>query len=169
MKFLYALLMNLSKLPVIAVGLLVVPFLWRFRRRPLHKMPSYLMPWVNPEDWTEGYRKFGPFLNCVPVNVYGKVAGFWLFYKYHALRNGGDGLRNYDWHVAMIRIADLDVEILDNGYTVTQGKYGSWYREFGKVQVKFGFRMVPSDADGFNLSSFRHVYGCAPAWSFRIR
>ncbi len=169
MKFLYALLMNLSKLPVIAVGLVVVPFLWRFRRRPINKMPSWLMPWVNPEDWTGGYRKFGPFVNCVPLNVYGKTVGFWLFYKYHALRNGGDGLRNYDWHVADIRPRYMKVVQETNGYTVTQGKYRSWYRKYGKVQVKFGFRMRPSDADGYNRLSFRHVFGSAPAWSFRIR
>ncbi len=169
MKFLYALLMNLSKIPVILLGYFVVPFLWPLRKRPAHKMPSWLMPWVNPEDWTGGYRKFGPFLNCVPPNIYGKTPGLWGFYKYHAFRNGGDGLRNYEWHIARINPSQLDVKYHDNGYTVTQGKYRSWYREFGKVQIKFGFRMVPNDFMGYDDLSFRHVFGCAPAWSFRIR
>lgn len=173
MRFLYATLQNLAKFPVRLLGFFIVPFLWPLRKRPIGDMPRALMPWVNPEDWTGGYRRFPPEYNCLPQNM-GLRGGFWSFYWYHAGRNGGDGLRNYDWHVARIISDDIEFQYHDNGYTVYQDRYGSWFRRYNlwgnkELQVKYGFRMKPEDALGYNRHSFRHVYGSAPASSFRIR
>lgn len=168
MRLLYATFQNLLKIPVRIVGWFIVPLLWFYKERDINDMPSVLMPWVNPEDWTGGYRGFPPEFQCMPQNVR-KHHGFWDFFWYHAMRNGGDGLRNYDWHVAKINPEEIEVEILPNGYNVYQGKFGSWFRQWGKVQVKYGFRMIPEDKLGFNPRSYRHLYGSAPTSSFRIR
>lgn len=172
--FLYTLLQNLAKIPFVLTGLIVTPFLWKYRRVPLSWMPWWTIPWVNPEDWSFGWRDHEPALNCVPKNLQDQYSGFWGFYRYHALRNGGDGLRNYAWHNAVYRQDRMILTNHPHGYTIRQDNYLSWYRAWpvGKrfIQIKFGYRMKPIDTvKGFRKNSLRWVHGAAPAWSIRIR
>ena len=167
----YATLQNLIKIPVIIAGIVMVPVLWFWRKTPHSKIPKVLLPWCNPEDWYGGYRMLPIEYNCVPADVYGGQHGFWRYYQYHASRNGGDGLRNYDWHVC--RYVHEDMKLVyenDKGYRVQQGKYGSIGRYFfgKKFFAKYGYRCTPRDVrNGYNPKSFRWNYGAAPAWSFR--
>ena len=169
-QFLFALLMNLSKVPAIVSGLFVVPFMWRWRKVSAIAVPSRYRPWLNPEDWTGGYREFPPEYNCIPPDLYEGKRGFWQFYHYHAIRNGGDGLRNYDWHVARYIDGAMSYRTTKYGYYVEQGIYGSWVWNFTRVRIKFGWRMTPADVEhGYDPRSFRWVYGAGPTWSIRLR
>ena len=165
---LYVIVQNLAKLPVIVTGWIVVPCLWPLRTRSIVEMPKWLLPWVNPEDWTGGYRNFPPEYNCVPNNIYPEPVGFWRFVQYHAFRNGGDGLRNYEWHLCRYDDSMRIIHHDDDGYTIRQGKYLSIGRRIGKRFLKFGWRMTPKDVhDGYQPDSIRWNYGASPAWSFR--
>jgi hypothetical protein len=169
-QFLFALGMNLTKIPVIVAGLFVVPFMYRLRAVPAQNMPAKYRPWLNPEDWTGGYREFPPEYGCVPPDLQERYSGLWGFWKYHALRNGGDGLRNYDWHVARYEEDAMSFRYHKYGYYVEQGIYGSWMWSFTRVKIKFGWRMKPTDSlNGYNPNSIRWVYGAGPTWSFRLR
>lgn len=167
-QFLYALLQNLSKVPVIVLGWFIVPFMWFLRGRHVDNMPALLIPWTNPEDWTGGYRDFPAEYNCIPPNLYEGKRGFWQFYKYHAFRNGGDGLRNYEWHLCRYEQHRMVIKYLKHGTYVEQGKYGSWQLQFNRLHIKFGFRMTPIDAiKGYQVNSIRWNYGASAAWSAR--
>jgi hypothetical protein len=170
-KVLYAFLMNLSKLPVVVVGWVLIAPMWFLRKRPISTMPKLLMPWVNPEDWTGGYRDFPPEYACVPHDMYDGKHGFWQFYKYHAWRNGGDGLRNYEWHLCRYKVGAMKVKYYKHGYRVHQGKYGSWYFRYKGWAIKFGFRQMPIDAmrQDPDPHSIRWMHGAGPAWSIRKR
>lgn len=167
----YATLQNLIKIPVILLGLVMVPVMWFYRRTPIKDVPKVLLPWCNPEDWFGGYRQFPVQYNCVPPNLYGGKRGFWEFFKYHAFRNGGDGLRNYEWHNCKYVHEDMVLVYKnDNGYRIQQGKYGSigryWFNK--RYYTKYGFRCTPRDVkEGYDPKSFRWNFGAAPAWSFR--
>ena len=143
---LYATLQNLIKLPVLVLGFIIVPAMWPLRHTPIKDIPKWLLPWCNPEDWYGGYRGLPRDYNCVPHNIYGGKHGFWDYFRYHALRNGADGLRNYDWHVC--RYVHEDMEIVyenDKGYRVQQGKYGSIGRYWLNKRYfsKIGYRCTP--------------------------
>jgi hypothetical protein len=85
----YATLQNLSKIPVIIAGVVVVPVvMWWFRKTPISDVPKVLLPWCNPEDWYGGYRALPVDYNCVPDNIYDGDHSFWRFWQYHAFRNG---------------------------------------------------------------------------------
>ena len=92
---------------------------------------------------------------------------FWAFYKYHAIRNPADGIRNFDW-------LNLDIEpdkvryvtwnlqkFYEPWYIKEPGVYGYaawqgvwlgikviWIRETSYSEIKFGFRVEPGDAHG---------------------
>lgn len=166
----YIIIQNLAKVPVIVSGFLIVPLvMWWYRKRPIKDMPKVLLPWTNPEDWTGGFRNFPPENNCVPTNVYDGKVGFRRFVQYHAFRNGGDGLRNYEWHLCRYDADSMRiVEHGPDGYKIRQGKYLSIGRRIGKRFLKFGWRMTPQDvANGFDPNSIRWKHGASPAWSFR--
>ena len=168
----YAILQNLAKIPVILVGWVLVPFLWNYRHYDIHHLKivhPWMTPWLNPEDWTGGYRDFPPDYNCVPPNLYEGSRTLWDFYRYHAWRNGGDGLRNYDWHLCLYDHSKMEiVKEHEKGYTVRQGKYLSIGRWVGDYFIKFGWRQTPTDVrGGYDPKSIRWNYGAGPAWSFR--
>lgn len=168
----YATLQNLIKIPVIIAGVVVIPLImWWYRKTPISNVPRILLPWCNPEDWYGGYRQLPRTFNCVPSQVYGGKHGFWQFFRYHAFRNGGDGLRNYSWHTCTYKHKDM-VLVYQNekGYRIQQGKYGSIGRYWfgGKYFTKYGYRQTPRDVkEGYDPKSIRWNFGAGPAWSFR--
>ncbi len=82
----------LVKIPVNALGLLVVPFLWKYRFTDYKDVPKRFKLWTNIEDWQGGINNYGE--SSLPRWWVKRAGiGFKSFYKYHAIRNGGDGLR----------------------------------------------------------------------------
>lgn len=166
------LLQTLAKVPVHILGWFIVPFMWFFREVPYEKMRnSLLAPWVNPEDWTGGYRNFPPEYNCVPRDIYDGKQGFLQFYLYHAFRNGADGLRNFEWHLCRYDHDKMHI-VYDDGtgynFTIRQGKYVSIQRRYGKHMLKVGWRMNLRDIrEGYDPKSIRWNHGSSVASSFR--
>ena len=115
------------KLPTLFAGFIMVIPLYFYRKRAFDEVPKIFLPWQNPEDWND--RIMGTE-NSIPqwwVNEMG--TGFWSFYKYHAIRNPANGLRNYDF-------IDLDLKEGEIYYwTPTYYKhYAPWY--VGKYNIK---------------------------------
>lgn len=91
------------KLPVVVLGLVVVPIMYRWRAVPFDDVPKIFTLWLNPEDWTGG-----------PQGVVGESlpkwwidrhdgASFGMWVHYHAIRNPANGIRNLEF-------LDLDIE-----------------------------------------------------------
>jgi hypothetical protein len=67
-----ALAHSLKTLPFELLGYFVVPFLYRYRQVPLSIMKTkhpWLLPWVNPEDWTSGWRAHPPEYETIPKDL----------------------------------------------------------------------------------------------------
>lgn len=175
------------KLPTLFAGFIMVIPLYFYRKRAFDEVPKIFLPWQNPEDWND--RIMGTE-NSIPqwwVNEMG--TGFWSFYKYHAIRNPANGLRNFDF-------IDLDLKEGEIYYwTPTYYKhYAPWY--VGKYNIKtcgyiawqgwkagveiihiwnderyfvfkFGWRVCPRDAvEGYSETSHRWQHGAGFASKF---
>lgn len=90
------------KLPVNALGYVMTLFTYKYRLTDYADTPKILRLWINPEDWQGGLNTYGvsslPWWWIKPAtarNPYyqGHGIGFKSFYKYHAVRNAGNGLR----------------------------------------------------------------------------
>lgn len=153
------------KTVVAALGLVVVPFLYRYRWDDIKATPSWAKPWVNPEDWTGGRQGYAGSLPTWWTA--GNGDGRYSFWKYHAVRNPADGLRNFPkwnlqinpdkvyywtpeyfrfyepWHIKKPGVY---------GYvcwqTVWLGVKVQWIRKETYSEFKLGFRVEPSDAHG---------------------
>lgn len=189
------LLHTLISLPFEIVGLAVVAYIYRYRDVDLAHMKTlhkWAMPWVNPEDWTGGWRGFKPGDNCVPADMREEFSGFWGFYRYHALRNRAHGLRNYSWYNAKMKEGEIEYVTPDYckaysdwwlfknrdlkpgsrfWFVSWQGFYCSYkyirYFSFrGKlyyIHWQAGWRIKPVDAEeGYKESSMRWKYGAPP-------
>jgi hypothetical protein len=181
-------LRTLIVLPVDFLGLFMVLIAYHYRNTDIKKVPRYLKPWINPEDWTGGWRGFKPGDNCVPADLRERYQGLWGFWRYHALRNGSSGLRNYDWWTLKIEPEKIgfitngevsgrysDWWLRPNGYAFAGAKYWyiCWQRKYvgvkmiryfhalGKLrymEIKFGWRLTPNDTVE-NEWSIRHLHG----------
>lgn len=178
----------LAKIPFQVLGLVMVVIAYRYRDTDLADVPKWLRPWVNPEDWTGGWLEHQPGDNCVPPDLRDEFSGFWGFYRYHALRNRAYGLRTWDFFNLRLKEGEIhyktnqdlksysDWWLFKNGYAKQGARY--WYfawqggrigfayiryfKFLGKLryyQCKFGWRIHPRDADGFNPTSNRWRYG----------
>lgn len=120
------------KIPVNFAGLFVIPFMWGYRNVDYDKLPWWTRLWSNLEDWHGQVNSYASSLPRWWVQEHG--IDFWSFYRYHALRNGGDGLRSIEW-------LDLDVD-------PDRVKY--WTPEFFKFYE-------PADARRFNKKTIGYV------------
>jgi hypothetical protein len=87
------------KLPWMIIGLVAIPFTFKYRNVPLNDLPWYIKMFANPEDQPGGYPGY---LDSFPNFWHNrmKVEGWSLRYAhwhYHAIRNPADGLRNIPW------------------------------------------------------------------------
>ncbi|MGI9293430.1 MAG: hypothetical protein ACR2PS_05555 [Pseudomonadales bacterium] len=89
------------KIPVNFLGLFVIPFMWRYRNTEYKSLPAWTRLWSNLEDWHGQVNHYASSLPRWWAMAHG--INFWSFYRYHAIRNGGDGLRSIEW-------LDLDVD-----------------------------------------------------------
>jgi hypothetical protein len=83
------------KLPIALLGLIVVPVLYRYRHKPFDDVPKIFLPWLNPEDWNDGHRGMAESLPMWWVNENG--ISFKSWFRYHAIRNPANGLRNFEF------------------------------------------------------------------------
>ena len=160
--------MLLLKAAAKLVGLVVVPFTFPWRFTAYWAVPAYYKPWINPEDWTGGWRNHPKDYQCIPKDLQPRYKGFWGFYRYHALRNGASGLRNYKWFLRKLRPEQIDVMSKGPWTFVWTRSIGMVYFDKGPVEAKFGWRLTPSDYIP-NPRSFRHKYGTTPTIQMRIR
>ena len=153
----------LLKIPTALLGLFVVPFLWRYRYTQLDMLPFWAIPWANPEDWHGGTENYdGSLPHWWKIR---EGDGKWAFYKYHAIRNPADGLRNFEklnlkinkdsvyywtptyyrhyepWHVKKPALIGYVA-----GQNVWVGVKLQWIRSKTYSELKFGFRVEPADA-----------------------
>lgn len=173
------------KLPMVIIGFVVMPLMWRYRTTPLDELPFWALPFANPEDWCGGHLKYA---DSIP-DWWAKREGnrnFWTFYKYHAIRNPADGLRNFKhWQLWIDKdkveywtpqyMEHYDIWFNDEpgvrGYIVRQGIwYGAkvqWVRDDGYTEFRIGFRVQPRDAHHeLPLSSARRHLGASFASKF---
>lgn len=167
------------KLPTVLLGFLMVALLYPFRDTNLEDMPWWSKPWVNPEDWTGGFLG-----NTSSIPGWWRVRmgrGFWSFYKYHAIRNPADGLRNFPkWNLRINKdmVHYWTPKYFEHyepwhdrtpgwrGYAAWQsvwlGVKVQWIRENSYSEFKFGFRVEPRDAHHDLLdSSARKRFGAS--------
>lgn len=174
------------KAPVALLGLAVVPLLYKHKNTPLDELPWWSTPWANPEDWTGGHKGY---TDSLPDWWKTRMAGEnprWAFYKYHAIRNPADGLRNYEW--LNLKINEKKVyywtpqymDHYDPWYDRTPGVRGyvagqniwwgikvQWIRKKSYSEFKWGFRVEPRDAHHpLDADSTRRVYGASMATKF---
>ena len=174
------------KIPTALLGFFVVPILYFYRKKEYNEVPKIFTPWQNPEDWKG--RLMGTE-HSIPqwwINEMG--TSFWSFYKYHAIRNPANGLRNFDF-------IDLDMDqdkieywtpkYLEHydpwytkgnpknyGYIAWQGwmagvKFVHHWNENRHLEFKFGWRVTPGDAvNGYSETSQRWNHGAGFASKF---
>ena len=170
------------KATVAALGLLVVPFMYRWRNEK--EIPSIFRPWQNPEDWVGG-----TVGNAGSLPEWWKTRegdGRWSFYKYHAIRNPADGLRNYKWLNLQInpdKVYYLTDKLRQHyepwspraskfqwyicWQNVWCGVKVQWIREKTYTEFKLGTRVVPWDAvEGPDPNGSRALHGASFASKF---
>lgn len=183
-----ALWRKILKFPLDVLGYFLVPVAYLYRKRDLEDTPMWLSPWINPEDWTGGWRDFTVEDNCIPPDLQDEFEGFWGFYRYHAMRNRTHGLKRFKWHnLDMHGEYTYDTpeycaayedwwlfanrDMTDGPFwhvTTLNGRYHgfeyvryfNWRDEWYYYKCKIGWRIGPKDAEkGFNPESHRWVHG----------
>lgn len=89
------------KAPTWVCGLVVVPFIYPYRETEYVDLPWWTRPWSNPEDHKGGHASYSQSLPKWWIDS--KGISFKSWYWYHALRNGANGLRSFEW-------LDLDID-----------------------------------------------------------
>lgn len=136
------------KLPVWILGWVVIPLMWGYRYTLYRNLPWWTRPWANPEDWLGGPQSYKNSLPKWWVDKHG--GGFWSFYRYHAGRNGANGLRSFEF-------LDLDIEMSEVKYVTNslQTFYEPWH--IRKLSEDF--------VNGFRVPRPRTVwYWCWQGW-----
>ena len=175
------------KLPTLIAGFIMVIPLYFYRKRPFDDVPKIFLPWQNPEDWND--RMMGTEHSLPSWWVKQMGSGFWSFYKYHAIRNPANGLRNFDF-------IDLDLKEGEISYWTPKyfKHYAPWYiSKYNEntclyvawqgwkagIEIihiwsderyfvfKFGWRVCPRDAvEGYSETSHRWKHGAGFASKF---
>ena len=174
------------------IGWFIVPFLYKYRRVPLETMMREhprLMPWVNPEDWTSGWRGFPATYDCIPKDLQDTFSGRFGWWRYHALRNGAKGLRlkpkyslTLDADSIRTIVSTVTIQVYSDWWifkyltprpgsvwwfaACQDGHYGfrrlRYFRAFGKLrymETKLGWRIFPTDKNGPIKDSGRWRHG----------
>lgn len=172
------------KIPTAVLGLAVTPLLYRYRYRHISQMPWWSKPWVNPEDWTGGTMDYTGSLPTWWIKRRGGET-LWDFYKYHAIRNPADGLRNFE--KLNLQINPEKIEFVGNNgtgrydpwangpgfywYLCWQGIWAGfkvqWVREKTYTEFKIGSRIEPRDTTvGPDPDGSRVLHGASFASKF---
>lgn len=185
---------GLRSLPYTLAGYVITPFLYKYRAEPYAALVAAkprLSAWINPEDWTGGWREFPAEYGCIPPDLQEDFKGAWGFYRYHALRNAAGGLKAADWHnlplTGPIYAVESEAGIKSYEdwwlwkyrkpepgksywYVAWQGKHAGfkYIRYFSLrgtlyfYECKLGWRIVPQDSGGRIEGSHRWEHGATP-------
>ena len=82
------------KLPMALLGYVVMPLMYRKRNTPLALLKWYEKLFANPEDWHGGFLQYEGSVPPWYKARHADKSEFYQFYRYHAVRNPADGLRN---------------------------------------------------------------------------
>lgn len=171
-------------------GLVMVAAVYKYRNTDYAQLPAWVKPWANPEDWQGGVLNYAGSVPRWYHKKWPDKSEFYKFYRYHAIRNPGDGLRGYRWSQLHIepskagywtpkymrsyeaRHADEGDKVL--GYIAWQGWYcGMKWLFLGKkkyVEFKWGFRIEPRDVEeGLPDTSVRKKIGASMATKLVVR
>ena len=157
------------------LGLFTIAYMHRWRFTPFNDVPKWTTPWLNPEDWQGMVHHFAYSLPKWWAESYG--LNFKSFYRYHAIRNPANGLRNIEW-------LDLDIvpeKVQFRRSSVYIGKYEprplreagrglttAWYFAWQGFQagfklvhiwnderhlvIKIGWRVAPADSEDRDIA-----------------
>ncbi len=91
--------MLVIKVPWLVSGWFMVPFLYKYRNTDYVSLPKWTKPWTNLEDWhgrPQSYKASLPkWWVLYRISKGFEGTDFRSFYRYHAWRNGADGIRAY--------------------------------------------------------------------------
>lgn len=174
------------KAVVLVIGLVFMPLTYKYRNTPIGEVPRYLTILINPEDQLGGFPGFEDSLPAFWKKEYG--TGRWAHYKYHAIRNPSDGLRNFKIlnvvpdpdkikYITNVELRHYEPFLLGNGdlayYFCWQGFYLGMHivyvwSDTRYLTFKFGFRIHPADADINNIDpkGTRALLGASMATKF---
>lgn len=170
-----ALTRKLVSLPLIFAGYFMTVVVYFYRDTTYSETPSLLRWYINPEDWTGGWRGHRAGDNCVPDDLRDRYSGFIGFWRYHAMRNAVGGKKLMKWFT--VTMTD-EIVYETNEYCATYEdwwlykykkpkagdswwhvtsmrekyhgfqwiKYFEWRGKLRVWEVKIGWRIAPSDA-----------------------
>ncbi len=181
------------KASVALLGFVMLAIMYRWRDVDFNDVPKVFTPWKNPEDWTGCPKAYKESQPKWWVNRMGGTS-FWSFYKYHAIRNPANGLRNFPFFSIPYETAPK-YRYICSEYKKDWGTwywkhrqpepkrrtwwYVVWYK--GQLGVnfnhiwnderyfvaKFGWRITPTDTvDGLPENSVRRQVGSGFASKF---
>lgn len=170
------------KIPFAIMGLWMMRVMYYDRYTHINALPWYKKIFANPEDWRGGFKDYE---GSVPTWYIEKMGGdsYRTFWRYHAIRNPADGLRNIKWLQLWIekdKVKYWTPKYFDRYepwadrtpgwrfYIAWQGFYAGlklqWVREKTYSEIKLGFRVEPRDAHHeLPESSVRKVLGASMA------
>ena len=86
--------MMVIKFVTAVLGLFTIAYMHRWRNTPFEEVPKWTTPWLNPEDW---YGTVNHYAYSLPKWwAESRGLNFKSFYRYHAIRNPANGLRNIE-------------------------------------------------------------------------
>ena len=178
------------KTPVMLLGFILQPIMYKHRNVLLKDMPWYLLWLTNPEDQPGGFPGYPDSFPSFWHNRM-KAEGWslrWAHYMYHAVRNPADGLRNYKWLQCPLRPEKIEwvaskymdhyeprfMEVGDfHWYVCWNGPYcgvklNYVWSEDRYFEFKFGFRIHPRDtiAEAIDWKGTRAFLGASMASKF---
>lgn len=176
------------KLPMWALGFAVMPLMYQKRYTPLDQLKWYQKLFANPEDWQGGHLNYSGSVPTWYRNKFPDKSEFYQFYRYHAVRNPADGLRNIKWLQLWIEpekvrfktplyLKHYEAWYHDAPgvywYVAWQGVYAGlkvlWVEKDKYTEFKFGFRVTPADCEGLSDTSARKALGASMASKLRWR
>lgn len=176
------------KLPMWALGFIAMRFMYKKRYTPLGQLKWYQKLFANPEDWHDGFLQYDGSVPPWFKKRYAEKSEFYQFYRYHAVRNPADGLRNIKW--LQLWIVPEKVRFKTNlylehyepwfvdvpgvyWYIAWQGAHAGlkvlWIEKDKYTEFKFGFRVTPHDTEGLKETSARRFLGASMASKLRWR
>jgi hypothetical protein len=119
------------KAPVALLGFLMVALLAKHRYKAREDVPRIYTPWLNPEDWNDGPMGTSSSLPKWWVNREGD--DFKAFYRYHAIRNPANGLRNFPSLLVNLKEGNEDIRFITPEYF---DSYSPWWLAQNHPTVK---------------------------------
>lgn len=174
------------KTPAVIIGLFLQPLMWKHRNTFLSDLPWYVKWLANPEDQWGGLPGYEDSLPPFWKNREGVTR--WSHWKYHAIRNPADFLRQISWLQCPLEPKDIKYitnELLEHYEPrfMEQKKiyyYACWNGPYCGIKLnyvwsderyfefKFGFRIHPRDVrpETIDWGGTRAILGASMASKF---